>query len=63
MVLNSSVGLTFKKLENALCVNTFHGYSHNFACQSVHHPNVIAGIGIKDLETMEWIFNIIDVST
>lgn len=40
-----------------MCVNAFHGYSHNYRCQLKHHPNVIKGIGIEDLETMERIFN------
>ena len=56
-VLSSSLGPEFRRLHNRLCVNAFHGYSHNFACQSVHHPNVVEGIGIEDLETMERIFS------
>ena len=45
-VLGSSLAPEFKRMCGTLCVNAFHGYSHNFACQSIHHPNVIAGAGI-----------------
>ena len=37
-------------------VDTFHGYSHNFACQVKNHPNIIDGTGLEDLEVMERIF-------
>lgn len=39
------------------CVNAFHGYTHNYACQCKHHPNVIEGMGLEDLETLERIFS------
>lgn len=38
-------------------MNTFHGYSHNWACQKQNHPNVIKGLGLEDLETLERIFS------
>ena len=56
-LLNSSLGTKFQRSGSSLCVNAFHGYSHNFACQSIHHPNAIVGIGLEDLETMERIFS------
>lgn len=56
-LLASCLGADFQRLQSKICVNAFHGYSHNFACQSVHHPNVVCGIGIEDLETMERIFS------
>ena len=46
------------KEKNCKCiVNTFHGYSHNWACQIVNHPNIITGLGIEDLETLECVFS------
>lgn len=56
-VNNTSIGPKFRAKGARMCVNAFHGYSHNYPCQLKHHPNVIRGIGIEDLETMERIFN------
>ncbi|KAI0674940.1 hypothetical protein C8Q78DRAFT_1075288 [Trametes maxima] len=56
-VKSSSLGPTFMKSGSRICVNAFHGYSHNYRCQLVNHPNILRGIGIKDLETMERIFS------
>lgn len=53
----SSLGTQFTESESRCCVNAFHGYSHNFSCQTQNHPNVIDGMGIEDLETMEHIFS------
>jgi len=38
-------------------VNAFHGYTHNWACQKENHPNVIRGLGLEDLETLERVFS------
>ncbi len=57
-VNHSSLADQFKECEGHLCVNAFHGYSHAHSCQLYHHPNVIPGMGIEDLETMERIFSI-----
>ncbi|KAI9064712.1 hypothetical protein FKP32DRAFT_1611038 [Trametes sanguinea] len=56
-ILSSSLGPAFLKSGSHLCVNAFHGYSHNYQCQLRNHPNIIPGIGIEDLETMERIFS------
>ncbi|PSS29559.1 hypothetical protein PHLCEN_2v2950 [Hermanssonia centrifuga] len=56
-ILSSSLGPEFKRLHSKMCVNVFHGYSHNFVCQSIHYPNVITGIGLEDLETLECMFS------
>ncbi len=56
-ILASCLGPEFTRLRSMMCVNAFHGYSHNYACQSVHHPNVIQGVGIEDFETLERIFS------
>ncbi|KAI9057445.1 hypothetical protein FKP32DRAFT_1615289 [Trametes sanguinea] len=53
----SSFGPEFRRLLCRVCVNAFHGYSHNHRCQTQHHPSVIEGAGIEDLETMERIFS------
>ncbi|KAG6884524.1 hypothetical protein C0993_010380 [Termitomyces sp. T159_Od127] len=53
----SSLGALFKERDCHICVNAFHGYSHNFLCQVQYHPNVIEGMGLEDLETLEWVFS------
>ncbi|KAF9790844.1 hypothetical protein BJ322DRAFT_1170390 [Thelephora terrestris] len=56
-IASSSLGPKFDESESRCCVNAFHGYSHNFTCQTKNHPNVIDGMGLEDLETMERIFS------
>ncbi|KAJ3541684.1 hypothetical protein NM688_g6049 [Phlebia brevispora] len=56
-VKNSSLASKFQQKEASLCVNAFHGYSHNYPCQLKNHPTVIEGMGLEDLETMERIFS------
>lgn len=56
-ISSSPLGTQFAKSKSRCCVNAFHGYSHNFACQTQNHPNVIEGVGIEDLETMERIYS------
>ncbi|KAG6882148.1 hypothetical protein C0993_011756 [Termitomyces sp. T159_Od127] len=53
----SSLSGSFKELGCRCCINTFHGYSHNFLCQVQHHSNVIEGMGLEDLETLERVFS------
>ncbi|OJT09099.1 hypothetical protein TRAPUB_1 [Trametes pubescens] len=53
----SSLGEKFVKSGSHMCVNAFHGYSHNYRCQLRHHPNILRGIGLEDLEVMERIFS------
>ncbi|KAJ3726723.1 hypothetical protein C8R42DRAFT_694341 [Lentinula raphanica] len=52
-IINSSLGLEFKKQDCRTCVNAFHSYSHNAICQLSNHPLNIASMGLKDLETLE----------
>ena len=52
----SSLGARVKDIVRFV-VGAFHGYAHNAACQSLHHPNITEGIGIEDLEGMERIFS------
>ncbi|KAI0713716.1 hypothetical protein C8Q76DRAFT_768688 [Earliella scabrosa] len=56
-ISRSSLGPRFAQLGCRICVNAFHGYSHAYSCQVRHHPNVIKGTGLEDLETMERIFS------
>lgn len=53
----SSMGDQFSKSGSRCCNNVFHGYSHDMLCQLLNHPNVIKGMGIEDLETLEHIFS------
>jgi hypothetical protein len=55
-ILSSSLGPRFQSSDSRTCVNTFHGYSHNYECQCKNHPNNIAGVGLEDLETLERVF-------
>ncbi|KDQ34014.1 hypothetical protein PLEOSDRAFT_1032013 [Pleurotus ostreatus PC15] len=54
---HSSLSSKAQELWFRLCVNAFHGYSHNYACQMKNHPNIIEGMGLEDLETLEHIFS------
>ncbi|KAI0075583.1 hypothetical protein K474DRAFT_1761098, partial [Panus rudis PR-1116 ss-1] len=56
-VANSSLGKKCKDAGHMFCVNAFHGYTHSYDCQVKHHPNVIDGIGLEDLETLERVFS------
>ncbi|KAG0708173.1 hypothetical protein DFH29DRAFT_979487 [Suillus ampliporus] len=56
-ISSSSLATLFAENECRMCVDAFHGYTHNYACQDINHPNVIEGIGLEDLATMERIFS------
>ncbi|PIL29500.1 hypothetical protein GSI_08308 [Ganoderma sinense ZZ0214-1] len=56
-VLHTSLKSAFEASGSRFCVNAFHGYSHSYDCQVQHHPNVIAGIGLEEMETLERIFS------
>ena len=56
-ICSSPLGAEFTGSESRCCVNAFHSYSHNFKCQTRNHPNIIDGVGIEDLETMERIYS------
>ena len=56
-IVSSSLGPKFKVKNCKCCINTFHGYTHNWACQKENHPNVIKGLGLEDLETLKCIFS------
>ena len=56
-VIYSRLKDAFQTSGSRFCVNTFHGYLHSYDCQCQHHPNVIPGIGLEELETLERIFS------
>ena len=56
-IRRSSLGKAFESRECRSCTNAFHGMAHNYACQVENHPNVIVGMGLEDLETLERIFS------
>lgn len=56
-VTHSSLAAAFKEKNTSMCVNAFHGYTHCYQCQLHYHPNVINGVGLEDLETLERVFS------
>ncbi|GAW06857.1 hypothetical protein LENED_008809 [Lentinula edodes] len=57
-ILRSSLGLEFAKQKCRTCVNAFHGYLHNAACQQKYHPLNILGMGLENLKTLEQLFSL-----
>lgn len=56
-IRHSSLRQLFEARECRSCTNSFHGNAHNYACQIENHPNVIEGMGLEDLETLERVFS------
>ncbi|KAF6754506.1 hypothetical protein DFP72DRAFT_1068533 [Ephemerocybe angulata] len=56
-IKSTTLGKKFVDSGSRCCVNAYHGYAHNYACQVKNHPNNIEGVGIEDLETMERFFS------
>lgn len=54
---HTSLGPAFRESKSRFIVNAFHGYSHSYDCQKQHHPNVVEGMGLEDLEVLERIFS------
>ena len=52
-ITSSSLGPEVSRKLVTLIVNSFHGYTHNWACQLQNHPNITEGAGLEDFETME----------
>jgi hypothetical protein len=50
MVKASSLRPTFTEQESRLCADFFHGFAHNYVCQTQHHPLGIEGAVLKTLE-------------
>ncbi|KIJ60952.1 hypothetical protein HYDPIDRAFT_97727, partial [Hydnomerulius pinastri MD-312] len=53
MIASSPLNSQFSTSQSCICVNAFHGYSHNYRCQDTNHPNVIQGAGLEDFGTMK----------
>lgn len=53
----SSLGTTFMEMQSHLCIDSFHGYAHNYVCQTQHHPLGIEGTGLEDFGVAERIFS------
>ncbi|KAF9492604.1 hypothetical protein BDN71DRAFT_1483752 [Pleurotus eryngii] len=56
-LVHSSLSSKAQELQFCLHVNAFHRYSHNYTCQMKNHPNIIEGMGLKDLKMLEHIFS------
>jgi hypothetical protein len=56
-VMASSLGPLFKNMDCHLCVNAFHGFAHNYCCQTKHHLLGIDGAGLEDFGTIKCIFS------
>ncbi|RXW11468.1 hypothetical protein EST38_g14387 [Candolleomyces aberdarensis] len=54
---NSALGPRFLDSKSRCLVNAYHGYAHNYYCQTQNHPNNIEGVGLEDFETMERFFS------
>ncbi|PPQ79249.1 hypothetical protein CVT24_007507 [Panaeolus cyanescens] len=57
-IQSTTLGDKFVESGSRCCVNAYHGYAHNFPCQTANHPNNLEGCGIEDLETMERFFSL-----
>lgn len=53
----SSLGKAFEQQGCRICIDVFHGYAHNYACQTKNHPNGIQGAGIEDFGAIERFFS------
>lgn len=56
-IASSSLGPQFAALQSRMCVDAFHGYAHNYLCQTKNHPLGIQGAGLEDFGTTERIFS------
>jgi hypothetical protein len=53
----SSLGPAFQQSESHLCMDSFHGYTHNYTCQTQNHPLRIEDTGLEDFSVSEHIFS------
>ncbi|KAG1781307.1 hypothetical protein EV702DRAFT_1177559 [Suillus placidus] len=56
-IATSSLSSKFAVSNSRMCVDAFHRYTHNYACQDQNHPNGVEGAGLEDFGTMERIFS------
>ncbi|KAG0703468.1 hypothetical protein DFH29DRAFT_981912 [Suillus ampliporus] len=55
-IQSSTLAQQFNEKGLRLCVDAFHGYAHNYKCQTKHHP-LIKGAGIEDFQCAEHLFS------
>ncbi|KAG1783675.1 hypothetical protein EV702DRAFT_1040208 [Suillus placidus] len=56
-IRTSSLRKAFEQQGCHICVDAFHRYAHNYACQTKNHPNGIQGTGIEDFGAIECFFS------
>ncbi|KAG2074844.1 hypothetical protein BDR04DRAFT_1006894, partial [Suillus decipiens] len=56
-ICTSSLRKAFKQQGCHICVDAFHGYAHNYTCQTKNHLNGIQGAGIEDFGVIERFFS------
>lgn len=56
-IKSTMLGQRFIESGSRCCVNAYHGYAHNYACQVQNHPNNIVGAGLEDFETQERLYS------
>ncbi|KAG0697180.1 hypothetical protein DFH29DRAFT_984382 [Suillus ampliporus] len=56
-IQSSTLTQQFNEKGLRLCVDAFHGYAHNYKCQTKHHPLGIKGAGIEDFQCAERLFS------
>ncbi|KAF9499162.1 hypothetical protein BDN71DRAFT_1524660 [Pleurotus eryngii] len=57
MIASSMLAVQAQSQSLHFCINTFHGYSHSYSCQVKNHPDIILGMGLEVLETLEHVFS------
>lgn len=57
---NSSLAELFQQLKWRCCVDSFHSYIHSYNCQLCYHLNIIKGMRLENLETLEHIFSFLN---
>ncbi|EIW74540.1 hypothetical protein CONPUDRAFT_67056, partial [Coniophora puteana RWD-64-598 SS2] len=56
-ITRSSLASRFAASKSCVCVDAFHGYTHNYACQDKNHPSVLEGTGLESFGVLERIFS------
>ncbi|EIW80797.1 hypothetical protein CONPUDRAFT_30723, partial [Coniophora puteana RWD-64-598 SS2] len=56
-ISHSSLAPRFRKSLSRMCVDAFHGYTHNYGCQDKNHPSILQGAGLETFGVLERIFS------
>lgn len=56
-IKTSLLASKFSSSKSQFCVAAYHGYVHNFTCQTQNHPNNIKDACLEDFEMMERLFS------